>query len=109
MKKSLASKLKNRIDIYRNSLVEGKLGDEYEPKLLKTVWANIIPINGKVVNEEGETQALEKKFKIIIRKTEISDETDYIVFKKQKYDIDFIIPDFKSNSFLEVHATLRID
>lgn len=109
MKKSLASKLKNRIYIYRNTFVEGKLGDEYEPKLLKTVWANIIPLNGKVKNEEGETQSLEKKFKIIIRKTEINDQTDYIVFKEQKYDIGFIIPDFRSNSFLEVYVALRID
>lgn len=32
---SLASKLKNRIEIYRRTLVAGKLGDTFEDTLLK--------------------------------------------------------------------------
>lgn len=108
-KRTLASKLKNRIEIYRNKLVNGKLGDEYKPELLKTVWANIIPLNGKIVNGEGETQYSEKRFKIIIRKTDVKENTDFIMYKGQRYEIDYIIPDYKSNSYLEVNATLRID
>lgn len=107
--KTLASKLKNRIKIYRNMLVKGKLGDEQKSNLLKTVWAKIIPLNGKVVNGEGETQYSEKRFKIIIRKMDIKENTDFIIYKGHRYQIDYIIPDYKDNSYLEVNTTLRID
>lgn len=105
---SLASKLRNRVEIYRNNLVQGELGDNYEPKLLKKVWANIIPMNGSVKESAGETEYSELKFKIIIRKTDIK-QKDYIIYKGQKYEFEYIIPEFTKNSYLEIRAILRVD
>ena len=87
---SLASKLKNRIEIYRRTLVAGKLGDTFEDTLLKKVWADIVPAGAGVKGAEAETERVENKFKIIIRKTDI-EHTDYIMFEGEKYEINHII------------------
>lgn len=108
MKKSPVSKLKNRIEIYRKEKIKGELGDDYEPKLIKKVWAQIIPLTGSVKNGEGETEFSELKLKVIIRKTDIK-ESDYICFKERKYDIEYIIPEFTRNSYLEIRAILKVE
>lgn len=102
---SLASRLKNRIEIYRRTLVAGKLGDTFEDTLLKKVWADIVPAGAGVKGAEAETERVENKFKIIIRKTDIK-HTDYIMFEGEKYEINHIIRNFNTNNYLEVYATL---
>ena len=50
---ALASRLKNRIEIFRRERIEGTLGDTYEDKSLKKVWADIMPAGaGKKSQEE---------------------------------------------------------
>ena len=108
MKKTLASRLNNRIEIWRNLKIETKLGSSNEPSLLKNIWADIVPLSGKLSTGEANTSYSERSFKIIIRKIDIK-QSDFIIFRKKRFDIDYIIPDFNSNSFLEIKATLRIE
>ena len=80
MNKVLASKLNNRIEVWRNKQVESKTGKEQKYTLEKKIWAEIRPTKGIVNQEEAETTSNTVKFKIRIRKTDIK-TSDYIIFK----------------------------
>lgn len=105
---SFSSKLKNRIEVYKREKIQGKTGDTYEEVLVKKLWAEIKFQSGSIVNGEGDTEANNTRFKIRIRKTEI-DATHIIKFKGLVYEIDYIYPDFKSNSFIELFVKLKTE
>lgn len=102
---ALASRLKNRIEIFRRERIEGTLGDTYEDKPLKKVWADIMPAGAGKKSQEAETERVENKFKIIVRKTDIK-HTDFIMFEGEKYEIEYITRNFNDNSYLEIFTTL---
>lgn len=105
---NLSNRLKNRIEVYKKNKVQGKIGDTYEEVLVKKLWAEIKFQSGSIVNGEGDTEANNTRFKIRIRKTEI-DTTHIIKFKGLVYEIDYIYPDFKSNSFIELFVKLKTE
>lgn len=107
MMKTQASRLNNRIEIYRQIEEKEKVGITFQPKLLKKVWAEIRELKGKVNQEEADTISNTVKFKMRVRKTDIK-TSDYIIFKSLKYEIDYIIPCFKDNSFLDIYTSLKI-
>lgn len=106
--KSLASRLNNRIEIYGKQKVEQYGATTYKEGFIKKIWADIQPLSGKgrVTKEEADTESSTVRFKITIRKTQI-DESNIIVFKGNKFEIDYIIPNFNNNSYLEVFANLK--
>lgn len=108
MNRTLACRLKNRIEIWEPGEIDTDYGIIPDPKKIKTVWANIVPQSGSLISGEANTEYNNTKFKIKIRKTEIL-SSYYIVFQGRRYDIDYILPDYKSNSFIEILATLRTE
>ncbi|MBC2855252.1 phage head closure protein [Cetobacterium sp. 2A] len=105
---NLSSRLRNRIGIYKKENIKGKLGTSYEDILIKKVWAEIKFQSGSIVNGEGDTAANNTRFKIRIRKTDI--KADYhIVYKGLIYDIEYIYPDFKKNSFIDLMVKLKTE
>lgn len=104
--KNLSSRLNNRIEIYRRIEIKENIGITFQSKLLKKVWAEITPLKGKINKEEADTISSTIKFKIIIRKTDIK-TSDYIMFKGLKYEVDYIIPDYKDNSCLEIYTSIK--
>ncbi|MGL5617395.1 MAG: head-tail adaptor protein [Sarcina sp.] len=108
MMKNQASRLKNRIEVYKKNKVQGKIGDTYEEILVKKLWAEIKFQSGSIVNGEGDTEANNTRFKFRVRKTEI-DTTHIIKFKELVYEIDYIYPDFKNNSFIEIFVKLKTE
>lgn len=105
-KKVLASRLNNRVEIHREQIIEGKLGDKREYKLLKKVWADIIPLSANSITTSEDLEYTDTKFKIIMRKTDIT-QADIICYKGTKYEISYIIPAFNKNNYIEVHCTLK--
>ena len=105
---SLSSKLKNRIEVYKKNKVQGKIGDTYEEVLVKKLWAEIKFQSGSITNGEGDTESNNTRFKIRIRKTTI-DTSHYIKYKDLLYEIEYIYPDFKSNSFIELFVKLKTE
>lgn len=103
---SLASKLNNRIEIWGQIREEIDLGITYEEKLLKKVWADIKPISGSSSSESGNTVSTSVKFKMRIRKTEISAD-NWIMHSGLRYEIEYIYPDFNRNSFLDIETKLK--
>lgn len=104
--KVLASRLNNRVEIHREQIIEGKLGDKREYKLLKKVWADIIPLSANSITTSEDLEYTDTKFKIIMRKTNIT-QADIICYKGTKYEISHIIPAFNKNNYIEVHCTLK--
>lgn len=103
---SLASKLNNRIEIWGKIKEETDLGITYEEQLLKKVWADVKPISGSSSSESGNTTSTSVKFKIRIRKTDISTD-NWIIYNGMRYEIDYVYQDFNRNSFLDVEARLK--
>ena len=108
MNRTLASRMKNKIEIWEVGEQETEYGIIPNPKKVKTVWANIVSQSGSMVNGEANTDYNNTRFKIKIRKTEIS-SSNYIIFQGRRYDIEYILPDYKSNSFIEILAVLRTE
>lgn len=108
MNRTLASRLKNRIEIWTPGEIEGEYGIEPDPKKVKTIWANIVPQSGSLINGEANTEYNNTKFKIKVRKTDLK-SSYYIMFQGRRYDIDYILPDYKNNNFIEILATLRTE
>lgn len=106
--KNQASRLKNRIEVYKKNKVQGEIGDTYEEILVKKLWAEIKFQSGSIVNGEGDTESNNTRFKFRVRKTEI-DTTHIIKFKGLVYEIDYIYPDFKNNSFIEIFVKLKTE
>lgn len=106
--KSLSSKLNNRLEIWGNTKVETDLGISIEETLVKKIWGNIIPTSGALSTGEADNVSNDVKVKIKIRKTEIS-SANWVVFGGNRYDISYILPDLKSNKYLELYAVLNIE
>lgn len=106
--KSLASKLNNRIEIWGKKEIESKIGDSYDKVLLKKIWADVIPTGGSMINGQANTDYNDTNFKIKIRKTDISSD-NWIMFKGQRYDIKYFLPDFNDNKFIEIFAVLKTE
>lgn len=100
----ITNKLKNRISIFRKQKVETPIGDTFEEKFFKKVWADIIPVR---VSDKNGNQILTNKanFKIIMRKTDIL-ESDFIKYGEKIFEIDYIIENFDGKDYLEVFASI---
>lgn len=106
--KSLASRMKNLIGIYEKKKVQGKIGTTYEDVLIKKIWAEIKFRSGNLNEGQGNTEYSNTKFRVRVRKTKIS-EDNYIVYKGLKFEIEYIYPDFKNNSFIDLNIKLKTE
>ena len=116
---NLISKMNNRIEIWRNTQVDTDLGMTIEPELLKKVWADVIPQqSGSIANEAGNTISNTTKFriKIIMVKnyfylqrgfTAMDITINFFLINGLRYDIEYIIPDFNKNAYLDISAVLK--
>lgn len=106
MSNVLASRLNNRVEIYKNSILKTELGDSREHIFYKKVWADIIPISANSKNLQHELENVDIKFKIIMRNIDIAVD-DIIFYKGNKYEVSYIIPAFNKNNYIEVYCTLK--
>ena len=108
--KSLASKLNNRTQLWKYEKPASKVGKKKVPTLVKNpLWADIIPLSGSTSKGQADNEQNTTKFKISIRKTNLVKSDMWIMYKDQRYDIKYILPDFNSNKFLELYCELEIE
>jgi head-tail adaptor len=107
-KKTLASKLNNRVEVWGKEIIQSEYGDDYTDKFLKKMWCDIIPLSGKINNESGDTISNDTNFKIRARKQGIKTD-NWIIFEGLRYDIKYILPDFNTNKFIEIFAVLNTE
>lgn len=106
--KSLASRMKNLIGIYEKKKIQGKIGTTYEDVLIKKIWAEIRFQSGSSNKGQGDTEFSNTRFRARIRKTEIK-KSYYILYKGLKFEIEYIYPDFKNNSFIDLNIKLKTE
>lgn len=107
-----AGRLNSRIDVYKATIGTNELGEkDCVYTKLKSVWAEIYPINGSTQNGEGNTIYVESSHKITIRNNAVSDLTNdmYFMFKGQKYEIVYFNPNYKNRDSVEIMSRLVIE
>lgn len=108
----LAEKLDKKVDVYKKQKTINDLGQtEYRYAFFKSLWANIIPTSTKVANYIAETDRAEYTFKFILRENSIKELTRdiYFIYKNQRYDIDYFVPNFKNKDRVEIICNLVVE
>ncbi|TCO69505.1 phage head closure protein [Marinisporobacter balticus] len=99
--------LRHRIEVFGRGKIENELGEvDYIDINIKTIWAAIIPQTAKLQTQQADTILSNTTHKIIVRYESGKDITQdmYIMFRKKRFDIKYILnPHFK-NEQLEIFA-----
>lgn len=106
--KVLASKLNNRMEVWKNQQIDTELGVSIKPICYRKIWGDIVPQSGNLNQGEANTEYNNTRFKITIRRIEI-ETTDWFVFKGKTYNIDYILPDYNTNKYMQVYVTLKTE
>lgn len=105
----LASKLKNKIEVWGNKRVKNELGAwDNEPKFIKKIHADIIPRTGSTKEGVANTEYADTKFKIRIRSNVCEDltEQNWIVYKEKRYNIEYILPDYNNQEYIDLFCNV---
>lgn len=105
------NKLNCKIDVYGKDQIENELGEtDFEYIKIKSIWANITPITGSIKNGAGSVVQVDMKYKITIRANSIKELKNdmYFMYKGQKYEIDYNIPNFKYKDSIEIYCSLVV-
>lgn len=108
----LAEMLDKKIEVYKKQKIINDIGQtEYKYSLHKKVWASIMPTSTKVSNYIAETDRAEHTFKFIIRENSIKDITRdmYFIYKNQRYNIEYFVPNFKNKDRKEIICKLVVE
>lgn len=106
----LVNRLNNRIEVWGSVETQNELGEkDYEPNKIKSIWAEIRPVNGTVKTISGDIIQVDMKYKITIRSNSLDELKNdmFFKYKGQKYNIDYSIPNFKYNDSIEIYCTLE--
>ena len=107
----LLEKLDKKVEVYQKQKIINDLGQtEYKYSLLKRVWANIMPTSTKVSSYIAETDVAEYTFKFILRGNSIKNLTRdmYFIYKNQRYNIEYFVPNFKNRDRVEIICKLVV-
>lgn len=101
----LVNRLNKRVQLFGKVKEKNELGQvEYSYKLLKILWADIVPISGREADYLAETTISECRFKFILRENSIKNinRDMYFIYKNKKYYIEYFTPNFKYLDRIEV-------
>jgi SPP1 family predicted phage head-tail adaptor len=111
MQQPLSSRLSNYIDVYGSTKFENELGEtDYRFDKIKSVWAEITPQNGSLVNMAGNVTYADITHKIVVRNGAIPNLANdmYFMLKGQRYDIKYFNPNYKYRDSIEIICELII-
>lgn len=109
---NFTNRLKHRLDLYAKTKIKNRLNEqEYSYSFVKTVFGEVL-INSRTT-EDGElnTEYAKITHKIRVRTKSITnlDNTMYFIFKGQRYNVLYFVPDYKNNEFIEIFTELIIE
>lgn len=107
---SLSKRLNCKIDVYGKTKVENEIGEiDFNYNKIKSIWAEIKPATGSIKTTTGDIMQVDIKYKITIRNNSLKKITNdmYFIYKNQKYNIDYSIPNFKYKDSIEIYCTLE--
>ena len=106
--KILASRLRNRVELWRREIVEEDIGNVRRPVFLKKIWVDIIPVNSSEKEGQANTEKAEIKSKMLMRETEIK-KSDYIIHKGIKHEVLYINPSYDGKGYIEVYTRMVME
>ncbi len=101
-----------RIEVYQKVETKNILNEiDFKYVKIRSIWAEILPQSGNVKNGLANTISAEISHKFIIRANAIKDITNdmYFVYKNQKYNIKYFIPNYKKKDRIEVFCSLEVE
>lgn len=105
--------LRHRIEIWCDNIpFINELGeDDFKPDKIKTIWAAIVPQTGSLQKQQADTLLSNVTHKIIVRYGAGKDITQdmYIMFRKQRFDIKYILNPYFKNESLEIFVEQVIE
>lgn len=104
--------LKNKIDVYNKVRTTNSLNEtEYNYKKIKSVWSMITPSGGNLQRGEVNTTYANISHKITVRYGAIPDLNNemYFVYKGQRYDVEYFIPNYKYKDRIEIFCNLVVE
>ena len=107
---NLSRRLCNKIEVWGSVECENELGEkDYYFQNIKSIWAEIKPVNGAIKTITGDIIQVDMKYKLTIRANAIKELKNdmFFVYKGQKYNIDYQIPNFKYKDSIEIYCTLE--
>ena len=108
---NLSRRLNNKIDVYEKKQIENELGEvDFEYSKVKSIWCEIKPTTGSIKTVTGDILQVDMKYKITIRSNSIKELTNdmYFMYKEQRFDIDYSIPNFKYKDSIEIYCSLKV-
>lgn len=108
----LSSRLKNKIDVYDKVEFTNELDQtDYKYDKIKSVYAEITVQNGSLKDGQGNTTYADISHKIVVRSNVIPDLANdmYFIYKKQRYDIKYFVPNYKYQDSVEIFVSLVVE
>lgn len=104
--------LRNRVEVWHNVKVENKLKKKStEPAKKLALWAQIVPKTGSLLTgRQADTMLSQTTHVIKCRYADGKDiePDDWIVYKGQRYDIDYILNPYMRNETLEIFCQVVV-
>jgi SPP1 family predicted phage head-tail adaptor len=102
--------LSHRIDLWGKVEIENELGEkDFDYAKLKTVWASIVPQTGSLQKQVADTVLSNVTHKIIVRYTSDIVQDMHIMFRGQRFDINYILNPYFKNETLELFVVQVIE
>lgn len=107
----IVNRLNKRIDVYGKASTTNALGEmDFNYSFVKSIWAEIVPTTGTKQTYQGNTDRADVSHRFTIRAGAINLTNDmYFIFKGQRYDINYFMPNYKFNDSIEVFCSLVIE
>lgn len=108
----LSSRLKNRVDVYGKMDFVNEYGEiDLRYDKIKSLWAEVTPQSGRDITGKGNTIYSDISHKFTIRRNSITNLTNnmYFVFREQRYDIKYFLPNYKYGDSIDVFCSLVVE
>ena len=108
---NLSKRLTNKVELWGNVQYTNELKEvDCSPQKIKSIWAEIKCTTGSVKTVTGDIAQVDMKYKFTIRANSIKELKNdmYFMYRGQRYDIDYNIPNFKYKDSIEIYCSLVV-
>lgn len=106
--KILASRLRNRVELWRREKVKEDIGEVTKKVFKKKLWVDIIPVNSSEKEGQASTEKAEIKLKMLMRKTDIK-KADFIIHEGVKHEVLYIMQNYDGKGYIEVYTRMVME
>lgn len=104
--------LRNRIDVFAKKECRNEFNElAYEYGKVGSVWAEILPKNGKEESMPGNLIRENITHKIIVREGAIKKPRNdmYFIYRGQRYEVMYFMPHYQKRNLIEFYCKLIIE